>query len=667
LALNQITDISVLSGLLNLDTVMLANNCISDFTPVNHVPNVNGVDNQEPDSDGDGIGDACDPDIDGDGIFNKVDTDVLTVSSDFYDGTTYGTITSLGDQILTVRDSTEPAPNDGVVITADPSGGTLPATVTACQYTADTKIEQLNANDKVIVTCSSSTVKVNIGTVEITFTAYDDTTTNVSLSAGNSLTFDPAAVTFTAPISNIDDTVTVYIGGEALAIQRGETVPADGDGDGYYFNVDCDDNNASVNPGASETCNGIDDNCINGADEGFNVGEVCFSSPNSCGDNNAGNFVCTADGSGTECNAVQPDERSGYGDSCESAPNNCGDTNTGVNVCADVGVECNAVTPDDRPLITAYIDSDSDGFGDINSPVDATCGMPAGAVNDSSDCNDNDETVNPDASEICDDGIDNNCDGEISVTPFIGTITAIPAHPIAIGESIAVTVEFTDPNTNDTHTVTCDWGDDSTSETYPEQGLRSIQDTHTYTQPGVYAITATVTEDYCGGNSNQYQYIVVYDPDGGFVTGGGWIMSPEGAYTDNPSLTGKANFGFVSKYKKGATVPTGETEFQFSVADLNFHSDSYEWLVIAGAKAQYKGVGTINGMGAYKFILYAIDADINDIDSHTVDLFRIKIWTEDESGIETVIYDNAVESDEDTAMTAISGGSIVIHKGKGKK
>ena len=58
-----------------------------------------------------------------------------------------------------------------------------------------------------------------------------------------------------------------------------------------------------------------------------------------------------------------------------------------------------------------------------------------------------------------------------------------------------------------------------------------------------------------------------------------------------------ASFGFVSKYKKGATIPTGQTEFQYKVGSLNFHSTDYQWLVIAGARAQYKGTGTINGQG----------------------------------------------------------------------
>ena len=57
------------------------------------------------------------------------------------------------------------------------------------------------------------------------------------------------------------------------------------------------------------------------------------------------------------------------------------------------------------------------------------------------------------------------------------------------------------------------------------------------------------------------------------------------------SLAGRANFGFVSKYKKGAAAPEGQTEFQFQAGNLNFHSEAYEWLVVSGAKAQYKGTG----------------------------------------------------------------------------
>jgi hypothetical protein len=116
--------------------------------------------------------------------------------------------------------------------------------------------------------------------------------------------------------------------------------------------------------------------------------------------------------------------------------------------------------------------------------------------------------------------------------------------------------------------------------------------------------------------------------------------------------TGKASFGFVSKYKKGASEPTGNTEFQFKAADLNFHSTSYDWLVVTGKDfAKFKGSGTINGDNApndmpYKFQLWAGDGD--------PDTFRIRIWWE-ENGTEHVVYDNGMNQ-------PIGGGSIVIHK-----
>jgi hypothetical protein len=84
---------------------------------------------------------------------------------------------------------------------------------------------------------------------------------------------------------------------------------------------------------------------------------------------------------------------------------------------------------------------------------------------------------------------------------------------------------------------------------------------------------------------------------------------------------------------------------------LNFHSSSYQWLVVnqAGSNAQFKGSGTINGAGDNKFMLWAGDGEL--------DTFRIRIWTEDDDGVETDVYDNGNEQ-------PIAGGSIIVHKGK---
>jgi hypothetical protein len=145
---------------------------------------------------------------------------------------------------------------------------------------------------------------------------------------------------------------------------------------------------------------------------------------------------------------------------------------------------------------------------------------------------------------------------------------------------------------------------------------------------------------------------------GGFVTGGGWINSPSEAYLADASLAGKASFGFVSKSVRGAATPTGSTEFQFRVANLNFRSETYQWLVVANARAQYKGTGTVNGVGDFGFLLTAIDGQING--GGGVDRFRIKIW---DVVTGTMVYDNQLAApDNADPTTSIQGGNIVIHK-----
>jgi hypothetical protein len=111
----------------------------------------------------------------------------------------------------------------------------------------------------------------------------------------------------------------------------------------------------------------------------------------------------------------------------------------------------------------------------------------------------------------------------------------------------------------------------------------------------------------------------------------------------------------------GATEPTGQTEFQFNVPDVNCYSHRYDWLVVAGHKAMYKGVGTINGMANFGFMISAVDEKLTP--STDVDLFRIKIWDKDIE--DTTVYDSQMGAEDDAHPgTAIGGGSIVIHKDK---
>jgi PKD repeat protein len=181
---------------------------------------------------------------------------------------------------------------------------------------------------------------------------------------------------------------------------------------------------------------------------------------------------------------------------------------------------------------------------------------------------------------------------------------------------------------------------------------------HSYTAAGIYDVCLTVNDgtDY---SDPACTLAVVYDPSAGFVTGGGWIDSPAGAYKVNAGLSGKATFGFVSKYQKNTSVPAGNTAFQFEVGGFEFSSTAYEWLVVnkSGTNAQFKGSGLVNGElasngSAYKFMLWAGDG----LSTNSADTFRIRIWWEDAAG-EHDVYDNGVDQ-------PIGGGSIVVHTKK---
>lgn len=186
----------------------------------------------------------------------------------------------------------------------------------------------------------------------------------------------------------------------------------DADDDGYLKDnrkcggSDCNDSNPSVYPGAEEICgDGIDNDCSGVVDDGFCGGGdpmVCLDGPNvgvQCtGDNDCG--VCvTGDAIGSSCasnNDCPPN--SGKGSTrgrCEQ------------HACVvDTGVSCT--------------DSDSDTFaieGDACGPLD---------------CDDADPAVNPDASEICGDTVDNNCDGQVDE----GCTASLPGYLAAAGDSI---------------------------------------------------------------------------------------------------------------------------------------------------------------------------------------------------------------------------------------
>jgi len=243
--------------------------------------------------------------------------------------------------------------------------------------------------------------------------------------------------------------------------------------------------------------------------------------------------------------------------------------------------------------------------------------------------------------------------------PVVGAIAA-PVAPVQVNTTITASASFTDPGTLDTHTAVFDWGDGTSSAATVTEasGSGSASGSHIYAAAGVYTVTLTVTDNEGAAAQSVFEFVVVFDPEAGFVTGSGSINSPAGAYLPDASLSGRATFGFVSSYQKGATVPSGNTHFQFHAGDFRFKSTAYDWLVIAGPQAKFKGSGTVNGAGDFGFMLSAVDGDVNG--GGGTDRFRIKIWDKGTGG---VIYDNQTgTADDAAATTVIEGGNIVIHK-----
>lgn len=238
------------------------------------------------------------------------------------------------------------------------------------------------------------------------------------------------------------------------------------------------------------------------------------------------------------------------------------------------------------------------------------------------------------------------------VDPTVGSITGLPAGPEPVNTSVNAALTFTAPS-NTSATVSWNWGDSTTSAgTVSESGgSGSAGGSHTYTAAGVYPVVATVTDSDGGLSTTTYSGdVVVYDPAAGFVTGGGWFTSPTGALTAQPSVTGKATFGFVSQYQKGATVPSGNADFQFQAATFHLVSTSYQWLVVTGScRSQLKGSATVNGTGSYTFLMTAVDGSA--CSNPGPDTFRIQI-TDNSTG--ATVYDNGTDQ-------PISGGAIQVH------
>ncbi len=339
-----------------------------------------------------------------------------------------------------------------------------------------------------------------------------------------------------------------------------------------------------------------------------------------------------------------------------------------VNV-APVANDDAAETPQDVSVLIAVLANDIDPDGNLEPE---TTDVIAQAANGAAAVNANGTVLyTPDNTFI---GVDSFvyevCDSEFlcdSATVLV-TVRAANTPPLAVHDS-ASTAEDT-PVTLAVLDNDSDPDDDIlelVSTTQPSGGTATRNDsgTVTYTPDPGFCETDSFTytiSDGNGGTDTATVTISVQCAPGGFVTGGGWIVSPKGSChltTACQDTTGRSNFGFVSKYRKNASVPKGSTQFRFQAAGINFHSKEQMTLWVSGSRAQFAGSGTINRDGDYGMIVTVIDGKL---DGTRVDKLRLKIWDKTTGA---VVYDNQMGAPDSANPTMpLGGGSIVIHKSK---
>lgn len=191
----------------------------------------------------------------------------------------------------------------------------------------------------------------------------------------------------------------------------------------------------------------------------------------------------------------------------------------------------------------------------------------------------------------------------------------------------------------------------------PNGGVSCEQDEGVYIDlsnilPGTHTLEFHAYQLWGGPFGVLYEGHVELAPGTGFVTGGGWIQSPAGAYEG--SQEGKATFGFVAKYNPGGGVPAGNLEFQLHSPHLNYKSTGLDWLLVSRPYAQFAGTGTLNGVGGYYFLV-----TLEDGGRSQPDRFRIKIW----DGDHNLVYDSLMGLPSNMGNAApLDKGSIQIHR-----
>lgn len=175
--------------------------------------------------------------------------------------------------------------------------------------------------------------------------------------------------------------------------------PTDEDGDGAFTPEDCNDDDASVFPGASETCDEKDNDCDGEIDDGFVKSTYYADEDGDTYGNIASSSAFCEQPEGWTLTAGDCDDSNHliYPDAPE--------------LCNGIDDNCNSTIDEGKTEL--YPDEDGDGFGDMNAETVEACLEDPNVSAVNTDCDDGNATTYPGAIEYCD-GLDHNCNGNVS-------------------------------------------------------------------------------------------------------------------------------------------------------------------------------------------------------------------------------------------------------------